>query len=69
LTLGSTATAEITGYLIDKNSKSVLWQNKELGETSRGGVLGMMVKGMMQEEAVVFALDVVLKGLPKREKQ
>ena len=68
LTFGSTASAEVTGFLIDKDTHAVLWQNKELGETAHGGLFGVMVKGMMQEEAVVFALDKVLKGLPRREK-
>jgi len=68
LGLGSSGTAEVTGYLFDKQSQAVVWQNKELGERSEGGVLGMMMKGAMQQQAVLRAIDIVLKGLPEKEK-
>lgn len=66
LTFGSTGNAEITGYLFDKESGKKLWQDKGIGQVGQGGLLGMMMKGGMGDEAIEAAVKDLMRSIPKR---
>ncbi len=66
MTFGSSGGAEMTGYLMDKETNEVVWRNKEFAEFSMGGLMGMTMKGQMQRGAVELVTDKVLKVLPER---
>ncbi len=66
LTFGGTGTAELTGYLFDKQSATLLWKNKELGRTGIAGFLGMMLKSMMEKDAIQIATQEMFRTLPDR---
>ena len=64
LTFGSTGLAEMTGYLFDKQTHTLLWKNKELSQVGQGGLLGMAMKGMMEELAIETAAELMFRALP-----
>lgn len=66
LTFGSTGLAEMTGYLFDKQTHTLLWKNKELGQVGQGGLFGMMMKGMMEGWAIETAAELMFRTLPDR---
>ena len=67
LTFGSTGTAELTGYLFDKQARALVWKNKELGRVGQGGLLGMALKGMMEGAAIEEAASQMFRALPDRK--
>lgn len=66
LTFGSTGSAEMTGYLFDKQTHTLLWKNKELGRVGQGGFVGMAMRGMMEPAAIDAAADQMFRALPDR---
>lgn len=64
ITFGSTANAEISGYLIDKKRGVIVWRNKGIGQAGEGGLLGMAMKGLVAEEAVNSALRSLALAIP-----
>ncbi len=66
LTFGSTGLAEMTGYLFDKQTHTLLWKNKELSQVGQGGLFGMMMKGMMEGLAIETAAELMFRTLPDR---
>jgi hypothetical protein len=69
LTFGSTGTAELTGYLFDRQARVLVWKNKELGRVGQGGLLGMALKGMMEGAAIEQAAMQMFRALPDRQQQ
>lgn len=67
LTFGSTANAEVSGYLFDKKDGSILWRDKGIGKMGQGGLAGMLVKGLMLGDAIKMASVDLMKGFPKNE--
>lgn len=65
LTFGSTANAEISGYIIDKKRGRIVWRHKGIGQAGQGGLIGMAMKGMVGEEAVNSALHSLAAAIPK----
>ena len=68
LTFGSTGNAEMSGFIFDKISKKLVWQNKVAAQTGRGGLLGMALKGNMLETAISIGINDILEGLPIKDK-
>ncbi len=68
LSLGSAGGAEMTGYIIDKENRSVIWRNKEFTEARQGGLMGVAMKGTMKISAIQMAAGAILKILPKKAK-
>lgn len=64
LTFGSTGNAEVSGYLFDKESGELVWKGKGAGQAGQGGLLGMMMKGAMQGEAIGAAIYNLFSGMP-----
>ncbi|TNE57490.1 MAG: hypothetical protein EP344_11085 [Bacteroidetes bacterium] len=65
ITFGSTANAEISGYLIDKERGTIVWRHKGVGQAGQGGVLGMAMKGVIEEEAVNSAFLSLAAAVPQ----
>ncbi|MBC7776680.1 MAG: hypothetical protein H7246_14700 [Phycisphaerae bacterium] len=70
LTFGSTANAEVSGYIVDKKRGKIVWKHKGLGQAGQGGLMGMAMKGLVEEEAVntaLLSLSVAIpqNGIPK----
>jgi hypothetical protein len=68
LTFGSTGNAEMIAYLIDQENKQIVWKNYALGQIGQGGLIGMTMKGAMEQSAVAMAAQQLLYNLPKKEK-
>lgn len=68
MTFGSTGNAEMSGYLFDKENGQLTWRNKELGRVGQGGLMGMMLKGMMERGAIERATNQMFQTLPNRNK-
>jgi hypothetical protein len=67
LTFGSTANAEMSGYLFDKQSRSLVWRNKELVRTGQGGLIGMAAmaaRSLMERSVIKEATTKLFKALP-----
>jgi len=64
LSFGSTGNAEMSGYLFDKEQRTVVWRNKELSRVGQGGLIGMAMKGMMARTAVEAATREMFRALP-----
>lgn len=65
-TFGGTASAEVSGFLFDKQTGIVVWRDKGIGRTGQAGVFGMMMKGLMPEEAVLLAIQNLVSSIPIR---
>jgi len=68
LTFGSTGNAEVNLFIFDKQTGTVVWEDKGLGRAGQGGLLGMMMVGMMDEAAIEEAMNQVMFKFPKRQK-
>jgi len=68
ITFGSTGNAELTGYLFDKEEGKLIWQNKGIGQSGQGGLIGMTMKGMMKGAALDNAVLSLLGSIPRRPK-
>jgi hypothetical protein len=66
MTFGSTGNAEVAGYLYDKESGTTIWHGKGLGQSGQGGLMGMAMKSMMDEDAISFAMGSLLASIPKK---
>jgi hypothetical protein len=67
ITFGSTGSAEISGYLFDKQNAKMLWHDKAIGRAGQGGLLGMALIGLMEDAAIEEAVNSLMSSLPKRE--
>ena len=65
-TFGSSGSAEMTGYLFDRQNGILVWKNKETGQFGQGGLIGMAMKGMMERSAIEMAAMQLFQGLPLR---
>ena len=52
LTFGSTGNAEVAGFLVDQQCHQLIWRNRKVQQTGQGGLIGMTMKGMMEEGAI-----------------
>jgi hypothetical protein len=68
LRFGSTGNAELSGYLFDKDSGELVWKGKGVGQAGQGGLMGMAMKGAMTGQALLEAIQKLLKGMPNRPK-
>jgi hypothetical protein len=68
MSFGSTGNAELSGYLFDKNSGELIWKGKGVGQAGQGGLMGMAMKGAMKGQALLEAIQKLLKGMPNRPK-
>ncbi|MCC6233232.1 MAG: hypothetical protein IT580_11350 [Verrucomicrobiales bacterium] len=69
ITFGSVGNAEVSVHLFDRSSGLRVWQAKGLGQAGQGGVVGMLMVGMMDEDALMSALGNALFQLPRRDKK
>lgn len=67
LTFGSTGNAEVSGYMYDKETGVMVWKDKGIGQAGQGGLAGMLMKGLMDEEAIGSAMGNLLASVPKRK--
>jgi len=68
LTFGSTGNAEVGGFLYDKQAGTLVWRDKGIGKAGQGGLLGMCMKGMMDEAAISNAMNHLLASIPEKPK-
>jgi len=68
MTFGSTGNAEVSGYLYDKQTATVVWRDKGIGQAGQGGLAGMMLKSTMKGEALHAAIYNLLSSIPKLPK-
>lgn len=66
LVFGSTGNAEISAYLLDRDSGSIAWCAKGVGRVGMGGLAGMMFKGLMASDALNAAIGNALTQMPHR---
>jgi hypothetical protein len=66
MTFGSTGNAEISGYLFDRQTGTTSWRDKGIAQVGQGGLVGMMMKGTMDNTAIDTALNNTLASFPKR---
>lgn len=64
LTFGSTGNAEVSGYIFDKDSGVAIWHHKGIGQVGQGGLLGILMKSSMDNEAVMVALHNLFSSIP-----
>lgn len=64
LTFGSTGNAEVEGFLYDKEQGTLVWRDKGIGQVGQGGLLGMALISMMDDEAISCALSKLFESLP-----
>ncbi|MCF8383605.1 MAG: hypothetical protein K9G39_08460 [Chlorobium sp.] len=67
LTFGSTGNAEISGYVFDKDAGITVWHDKGIGSTGQGGLLGMIMKSGMDDEAISIALYNLFSSIPEKK--
>jgi hypothetical protein len=68
LTFGSTGSAEMSAYIFDKHNSKLIWQEKAIGSTGQGGLIGMTLKGLMETDAICTATQNLMKAIPVRNK-
>lgn len=68
MTFGSTGNAEVSGYLYDKQTATLVWKDKGIGQAGQGGLAGMMMKSSMKGEALHAAIYNLLSSIPKLPK-
>ena len=52
--------------LIDTQTGNILWKQNATGQIGQGGLLGMAMKGLMEESAIETAVPNLMKTLPPR---
>ncbi|UCF04384.1 MAG: hypothetical protein JSV33_10615 [bacterium] len=62
----SEGSADMTALFIDKRRGRTVWRDKAVSRHKRGGVLGVLSKGSVEELAVSGAAETVMKSFPKR---
>jgi hypothetical protein len=67
-TFGSTGNAEVSGYLYDKQTATLIWKDKGVGQAGQGGLLGMAMKSTMTGAALDSAVYNLLNSIPKLPK-
>ncbi len=67
-TFGSSANAQVFGFLFDKERGKVAWSDTGTGHAVSGGLAGMMLKSSTREEAVGMAILRMLEAFPKLPK-
>jgi hypothetical protein len=68
MTFGSTGSAEVTGYVFDKDRGESIWRAKGIGQIGQGGLMGMAMKGAMKGEALNMAVLNLIGQLQARPK-
>jgi hypothetical protein len=68
LTFGSTGNAEVNLVVLDKQTGTVVWEDKALGQAGQGGLLGMLMVSMMDEAAIENAMGQIMFKFPKKSK-
>jgi hypothetical protein len=66
---GSTGNAEIAGVLCDKEAGTIVWRDKGIGRAGQGGLIGMAMKGSMDESALDAAVSNLLASVPSRKEK
>jgi hypothetical protein len=66
LTFGSTGNAEVAGFLFDKETGTIVWRDKGIGQVGQGGLLGMAMKGLMAGSAIEVAMGNLMASIPIR---
>jgi hypothetical protein len=69
LTFGSTGNAEVRLCIVDKKAGEIVWRDKALGQAGQGGLVGMMMISMMEDEALSSAVNQLTWKFPKVQKQ
>jgi len=67
-TLGSSTNVEVMGFLYDKETATLMWKNRGIGQAGQGGLMGIAMKGLSKGAAFSNALRNLLAAIPKREK-
>ena len=69
LDIGSSGTAQVFGYIYDKETGETVWNDKTMGRSSApAGLLGMSMKHLMSGAAVQEAVMNLLFEIPKKGK-
>ncbi|MBX3745860.1 MAG: hypothetical protein KF833_11185 [Verrucomicrobiae bacterium] len=69
LTFGSTGNAELAAILVDKQEGLLVWRDKAIGRAGQGGLIGMLVVGLVSQEAIQQATYKMIETIPKRPRR
>lgn len=64
VTFGTSANAEVSAYLFDKEAGRCVWRDKGVGQAGQGGLIGYL--NPSATEAMQMATYNAIRGLPKR---
>lgn len=65
LTFGTTGTADVSGYLVDRRAGKLVWHGRGVGKVGQGGLIGMMIgKTNAAADATMQALATMLQAMP-----
>lgn len=66
--IGFTFKMELTGLLLDKQRKVILWKDKGVGSSGQGGLISGLVAPMVKSNALSSSINSMLLSFPKKIK-
>jgi len=64
--MGYTYKVEVTGLLLDKQRKTVLWKDKGVGSSGQGGLISGLMAPLVKSEALSSSVNSMLMSFPKK---
>ena len=68
ITLGSTAMTELSGYIYDLQTLSLLWHHKGVGRAGSAGLVGILFTKLDTWQSIDNAINELVSGIPIRGK-
>lgn len=62
--MGYTYKVELTGLLLDKQRKTVLWKDKGVGSSGQGGLISGIMAPLVKSEALSTAVNSMIMSFP-----
>lgn len=66
--MGYTYKVELTGVLLDKQTKTVLWKDKGIGSSGQGGLISGLMAPLIKAEALSSSVNSMLRSFPEKPK-
>jgi hypothetical protein len=64
--MGYTYKVEVTGLLLDKQRKTVLWKDKGVGSSGQGGLISGLMAPLVKSEALSSSVNSMLMSFPNK---
>jgi hypothetical protein len=64
--MGYTYKVEITGILLDKHGKAILWKDKGVGSSGQGGLISGLMAPLIKSTAIDIAVNNMVKSFPNK---